>query len=246
MSKITVKKKTENFTILDNTGLRDETLSWKAKGLLAYLLHLPDDWHIYISDLKNRSKDGKTAVSAGLKELIESGYVKRNRIHENGKFKRYDYEIYEIPQKLENQKTENLKTEKQKTENMSLLNTNTTKELKEVITKQTKEKNILNKQTFDDEVDKLNISDFLKESFKEWFDYKKEIKNPVKTMLSITKILNQIGKEYTDEKHIADSIDFSICKEYKGIYPKKINNDMNTNRNINTKKEINWSEVFDK
>ena len=44
MSKITIQKKTGNFTILDNTGLRDPNISWKAKGLLAYLLHLPDDW----------------------------------------------------------------------------------------------------------------------------------------------------------------------------------------------------------
>lgn len=139
MSKITVKKKTENFTILDNTGLRDKELSWKAKGLLAYLLHLPDDWQIYIEDLKNRSTDGKTAVSSGIKELIEKGYVKRFRIHENGKFKRYDYEIYETPQKIEKQKTviqksENLSTEKQKTENQSLLNINSTKELNKVNT----------------------------------------------------------------------------------------------------------------
>ena len=94
---------------------------------------------------------------------------------------------------------------------------------KESINKKSKNKQlILKKQSFSIEVEKLNISDFLKESLKEWFDYKQQINNPVKTMLSITKVLNQLGKDYIDEKHLSDSIDFSIGKEYKGIFPKEI------------------------
>ena len=41
-------------------------------------------------------------------------------------------------------------------------------------------------------------------------------------MLSITKTLNQLGKDYIDEKHLCDSIDFSIGKGYKGIFPKEL------------------------
>lgn len=92
---------------------------------------------------------------------------------------------------------------------------------KESINKKSKNKQ-LNKQSFSEELEKLNISEFLKESFREWFDYKQQINNPVKTMLSITKVLNQLGKDYIDEKHLSDSIDFSIGKEYKGIFPKEI------------------------
>ena len=86
----------------------------------------------------------------------------------------------------------------------------------------------LNKQLFSEELEKLNLSEFLKESFKEWFDYKEEIKNPVETMLSITKTLNQLGKDYIDEKHLCDSIDFSIAKGYKGIFPKEIKQQFTT------------------
>ena len=75
MSKITVKKKTENFTILDNTLFKDESISWKAKGLLAYLLHLPNDWQIYLEDLKNRSTDGIDSTRSAMNELIEKGYI---------------------------------------------------------------------------------------------------------------------------------------------------------------------------
>ena len=60
MTKITVIKKTGNFTILDNTCLKDENLSWKGRGLLVYLLHLPNDWQIYLEDL-----DDGTVFSIG-------------------------------------------------------------------------------------------------------------------------------------------------------------------------------------
>ncbi len=92
---------------------------------------------------------------------------------------------------------------------------------KESINKKSKNKQ-LNKQLFSEELEKLNISNFLKESLQEWFDYKEEIKNPIKTMLSITKTLNQLGKDYIDEKHLCDSIDFSISRGYKGVFPKEV------------------------
>ncbi len=215
MSKITVKKKTENFTILDNTLFKDETISWKAKGLLAYLLHLPNDWQIYLEDLKNRSTDGIDSTRSAMNELIEKGYIVRQELRELGKFKGYEYTVLEKPISVKP------KTEKPISDNPTLISTKNTKALKELNTNLTKEKLVV-------EIEKLNISDFLKESLKEWFDYKQQINNPVKTMLSITKVLNQLGKDYIDEKHLSDSIDFSIGKEYKGIFPKEIKKQFTT------------------
>ncbi len=53
----------------------DNRLSWKAKGLMGYLLSRPDDWEIRIGDLVRRSTDGRTAVYTGLRELRRVGYV---------------------------------------------------------------------------------------------------------------------------------------------------------------------------
>ena len=36
-------EKDSNYSVINNTGLKDERLSWKAKGILAYALTLPDD-----------------------------------------------------------------------------------------------------------------------------------------------------------------------------------------------------------
>ena len=100
MSKITVVKKTNNFTIVDNHFIRDENLSWKARGLLVYLLHLPDDWQIYLEDLKNRSTDGRDSTMTGMAELMKKGYIKRTRKREKGRFVGYDYEVYEVPNEI--------------------------------------------------------------------------------------------------------------------------------------------------
>ena len=69
--------KSKDFSVICNTFLKDERLSWKAKGILAYLLSKPDDWQIKVVDLIKRSKDGREKVYAGIKELLNAGYLQR-------------------------------------------------------------------------------------------------------------------------------------------------------------------------
>lgn len=95
-----IKDKSNPYVMLNKTCLCDEKLSWKAKGLHSYLLSLPDDWKIYIEDLKNRSKDGRDSTTTAINELIALGYIKRtpSKDEKTGKFKGgYDYEVYEMP-----------------------------------------------------------------------------------------------------------------------------------------------------
>ena len=37
-------EKNKNYTIINNTSLYDERLSWKAKAIHAFMLSKPDDW----------------------------------------------------------------------------------------------------------------------------------------------------------------------------------------------------------
>lgn len=87
--------KSRDFTTICNTFLRDERLSWKAKGILAYLLSKPDDWKVRVSDLIKRSTDGREKVYAGVNELINTGYLQRNEIRSSGKIISYEYVLYE-------------------------------------------------------------------------------------------------------------------------------------------------------
>ena len=91
--------KTKNFTIINNAALFEKPpLSMSAKGLLCFMLALPDDWNYSIDGLVSVCKEGRHAVKATLKELKERGYLIIEKISphksESGRFL-YLYHIYE-------------------------------------------------------------------------------------------------------------------------------------------------------
>lgn len=103
--------KTRDFTIMSNSHFKEKKMSLKAKGLLSLMLSLPDDWQYNLKGLVTLSKDGKDSVMAGLAELEEFGYLRRERTKdESGKFSGIVYHIYETPQK-ENPISENPNTD---------------------------------------------------------------------------------------------------------------------------------------
>lgn len=118
MTVIRNKKRKNPFVQIDKKMLSDEQISWKAKGILSYLLSKPDDWITYISDLEKRSTDGRDSVRSGFKELENAGYISKKRLRVNGQFKGWEYEVYERPYGIytEDGKTEVGKTNVGKTD----------------------------------------------------------------------------------------------------------------------------------
>ncbi len=64
-----------NYTQIDNDLLSDRSISWKAKGLLCYLLSKPEGWNVVINDLVNRSTDGHESIRSAMRELRKYGYL---------------------------------------------------------------------------------------------------------------------------------------------------------------------------
>lgn len=84
---------------MSNHHLRNKTLSLKAKGLLSYMLSLPEDWDYSIKGLAANSGDGVAAVRSALQELEEAAYlIRRQGRGVNGVFAGYEYLVFEIPQ----------------------------------------------------------------------------------------------------------------------------------------------------
>ncbi|MFE6501077.1 helix-turn-helix domain-containing protein [Kitasatospora sp. NPDC057738] len=69
------------YTILDNGRVvRKHSLSWAARGLLNYLLSLPDGAREDVRTLAAKSVEGRTTVARALRELEAAGhYVRRTQ-----------------------------------------------------------------------------------------------------------------------------------------------------------------------
>jgi hypothetical protein len=87
----------EHFTVIRNKTLRDSRLSFKARGLLAYLLSLPDDTSLDRRRLEGAGPDGAHAIRMGLQELTNAGYLRHEkRQDELGRW-RTEATLYEVP-----------------------------------------------------------------------------------------------------------------------------------------------------
>jgi len=89
------RRKRQAFTQISNAFLEDDNISYKSKGLMAYMLSRPtENWIIYLQDLINHSKDGESAVKSALRELENNRYLKRwQGRNSNGTFGAYHYEF---------------------------------------------------------------------------------------------------------------------------------------------------------
>ena len=114
---VRVNKRENPFAQIDKYPLKDENLSWQEKGLLAYLLSLPNDWDLYINELCKHATNGRDSTAAIVSKLIKKGYIIRERKREKGKFKGYDYQVFERPDLAENWKSVNGKSVNGKTVN---------------------------------------------------------------------------------------------------------------------------------
>ena len=222
MKKILVKK-SSNYTTINNEFIFNKNLSLKAKGLLCHLLALPNDWKLYVEELNNWHKDGKHSVYSAFKELYYRGYIERTQKRESGKFKGYEYVVYEKPN------TEKLNTEKPNTENQQLLNTINTKDLNKLNTKK--------KVEFEFEhLQELNV-----EAWKMWRAYRKETfrltYKPIGEKAAVGKLMRlSQGCHEVQEQIIQQSIE----NGWKGLY------DLKHEKQSKTKSAFdNWQKARD-
>lgn len=64
-------EKNKEYTIMSNYHLRDRNLSYKAKGLLSFMLSLPEDWDYSLKGLCAISKESRDGIRSILNELLE-------------------------------------------------------------------------------------------------------------------------------------------------------------------------------
>lgn len=128
--------KTRAYTVMSNHHLHNKKLSFKAKGLLSFMLSLPEDWNYTERGLSRFARDGRDSIRAALLELEAEGYlIRRQSRKADGTLAEMEYTIYEQPlvenvpgQQIENTDImpypENPSSVKPSSENPAIQNTN--------------------------------------------------------------------------------------------------------------------------
>ena len=97
MTKYTIKKE-KDFVQIPNSILTNPDISLKAKGILALMLSLSDNWKFSIEGIASKCKESRECIGNAIKELESAGYVKRTMMHgDDGKITGMEYEIFEEP-----------------------------------------------------------------------------------------------------------------------------------------------------
>ena len=134
---IRVRKRPSGFVTMDKGFLENAALSWKAKGILAYLLSKPDNWKVIVGDVVKRAADGKASVYSGLTELRNCGYYLKNAVRtpDGRRIAYWESTVYELPQAanpnvepfslfIDFQEIENQEIDNQDIENRTLIRIN--------------------------------------------------------------------------------------------------------------------------
>jgi len=91
----------KRFTSIDRDTVNDPTLSFRARGVLLWLLDKPDDWKANADQIAKAGREGRDAVRAALKELQDHRYIEyRNWRDETTGVWQSEWIVRERPKRL--------------------------------------------------------------------------------------------------------------------------------------------------
>ena len=207
-------EKNRNYTTIHNEFLKRKDISWKAKGIMTYLLSLPDDWVVNLDEIKRNATDGESSFRSGWKELVSAGYVSRQPVRDE-KTKKIDHWETVIKESVSESKSHNVENHNvgihqvgnHKVDNHELLSTKELSTDKPITNIQKEHESSNDDKTLRDRFELIWKSYPRKEGKKKAFaSYKRALKNDVtdeEIMEGIEKYNQYIKKEKTDRKYIA-------------------------------------------
>lgn len=110
----------DKTTILTNEFLQNKNISLDAKGLLGYMLSLPNNWDFTIAGIANQTNTSEYKITKLLQELETNGYHTKKHVYENGRIKDWIYYIFAEPRQDIINKTFDNKVFEQELENQDV------------------------------------------------------------------------------------------------------------------------------
>lgn len=217
-------EKQKNYTIMSNYHLQDRNISLKAKGLLSYMLSLPDYWEYSINGLASICKEGPDCIRSTVQELEEAGYITRSRQRlENGQLGGIEYVVRERPaeSQYENKPiSENPTQEEATVENPRQINNVPKKERNEKIPPLSPrgEKNQKNIVVIPSQ-EKTGFSDQMQSAFEDWVEYKSVEKKYKYKEIGLRNLILEIKNNIQTygEQIVIRAIQRTISNGWQGI-----------------------------
>ena len=116
------QEKLTDFTVIRNAIFKDYRLSAKAVGVACKLLSLPPTWDYSVRGIVALFSDGESSIRSALSELEKYGYLRRERVRDQGKLGGCRYIITDTL-KLEKPNVENPHVDNPRVDNHAQLNT---------------------------------------------------------------------------------------------------------------------------
>lgn len=85
-----------HYTVIENATIEDTSLSFRARGVLVWLLSKPDGWSVDSNVIADAGIEGRDAIRSALTELETVGYLRRERVREGRQWVSVST-IYESP-----------------------------------------------------------------------------------------------------------------------------------------------------
>lgn len=216
MTSIIKCTRNREYAKISNKLLQNNKLSLKARGLMAYILSLPDTWDICVEHLHGAASDhdGRTAVSGAMKELREFGYLHLERLSTGGKMTGSRWLAYDDPSE-----NPNLSTSGFPDKQVSRLSGNPS-DGKPTTIKETPERN--EKQKIKDIVlpalpIELNSPE-MAETWNQWIEFRKSIRARI-TPISANRAFKDFSK--WGQSAAIESINESIRNGWRGVFAPK-------------------------
>src|SRR4249920_411843 len=80
MTIVRAPRPTSGYTLIRDSVLRDERLSYRARGVLVAILSRPDHWATSADRLAAEGAEGRDAIRSAMDELAKYGYLERRNV----------------------------------------------------------------------------------------------------------------------------------------------------------------------
>jgi hypothetical protein len=91
----------DHFTMISNDAARDARLSFRARGVLTFILSHREGWEVNSTDIAGEGKEGRDAVRVALNELERHGYLTRQKYRGEGGQWAQSATVTDVPNRLD-------------------------------------------------------------------------------------------------------------------------------------------------